>query len=230
MQLPTSLAHAILAILSSAPLLLAVPDLSLHNASLLWGPYRPNLYLGLRPRVPESLLMGLMWGKLDAGDEALRHTCEIADNMSSYGWTTYDTRHGGSQTIQDQGNSIDITTEFVKRHEGPNAGNWGLRIRGTPREDAKPGTKMRVVFYVGMEQDLDKCEDCQLDAVATNQGQGDDLYVETVDIHMKHPELGTAEIRIPSPRFMSGSGKLDDMVVKSVKVPNTSPLWKTKCE
>jgi hypothetical protein len=41
----------------------------LHNASLLWGPYRPNLYLGIRPRVPESLLMGLMWGKLDGGDE-----------------------------------------------------------------------------------------------------------------------------------------------------------------
>ncbi len=26
-----------------------------------WGPYRPNLYFGIRPQVPRTLLMGLMW-------------------------------------------------------------------------------------------------------------------------------------------------------------------------
>jgi mannosyl-oligosaccharide glucosidase len=70
MLLPTTLVSAILAILSSE--YVAAESLSLHNASLLWGPYRPNLYLGMRPRVPESLLMGLMWGKLDGGDEGER--------------------------------------------------------------------------------------------------------------------------------------------------------------
>lgn len=35
------------------------------NSSLLWGPYRPNLYVGIRPRGPEPLLMGLMWGNAD---------------------------------------------------------------------------------------------------------------------------------------------------------------------
>jgi hypothetical protein len=29
--------------------------------SLLWGTYRPNLYFGLRPRLPQSLMTGLMW-------------------------------------------------------------------------------------------------------------------------------------------------------------------------
>ena len=29
--------------------------------ALLWGPYRPNLYFGLRPRLPQSLMTGLMW-------------------------------------------------------------------------------------------------------------------------------------------------------------------------
>jgi mannosyl-oligosaccharide glucosidase len=67
MQLPTSLVYAVLAILT--PSYVVAEGLSSHNASLLWGPYRPNLYLGIRPRVPESLLMGLMWGKLDGGDE-----------------------------------------------------------------------------------------------------------------------------------------------------------------
>src|SRR5437763_16968834 len=35
------------------------------TSSLLWGPYRPNLYFGVRPRIPQSLLMGLMWAKVD---------------------------------------------------------------------------------------------------------------------------------------------------------------------
>lgn len=40
-------------------------DYSAHsqasNQSLLWGAYRPNLYFGLRPRLPNSLLTGMMW-------------------------------------------------------------------------------------------------------------------------------------------------------------------------
>ena len=35
------------------------------NDSLLWGPYRPNLYFGVRPRIPKSLLTGLMWARVD---------------------------------------------------------------------------------------------------------------------------------------------------------------------
>lgn len=35
------------------------------NASLLWGPYRPNLYFGVRPRVPNSLLTGLLWARVE---------------------------------------------------------------------------------------------------------------------------------------------------------------------
>lgn len=29
--------------------------------SLIWGAYRPNLYFGLRPRLPQSLMTGLIW-------------------------------------------------------------------------------------------------------------------------------------------------------------------------
>lgn len=36
-----------------------------NNASLLWGPYRPNLYFGVRPRLPKSLLTGLMWARVE---------------------------------------------------------------------------------------------------------------------------------------------------------------------
>lgn len=31
------------------------------NDTLLWGAYRPGLYFGLRPRIPQSLMTGLIW-------------------------------------------------------------------------------------------------------------------------------------------------------------------------
>ena len=34
--------------------------------SLLWGPYKPNLYFGVRPRIPKSLTAGLLWSGLDS--------------------------------------------------------------------------------------------------------------------------------------------------------------------
>jgi mannosyl-oligosaccharide glucosidase len=37
----------------------------LNNQSLLWGPYKPNVYFGVRPRIPKSLWAGLMWVKVD---------------------------------------------------------------------------------------------------------------------------------------------------------------------
>ena len=40
----------------------------LSNESLLWGPYRPNLYFGVRPRIPKSLTTGLLWAKVDSFD------------------------------------------------------------------------------------------------------------------------------------------------------------------
>lgn len=41
----------------------------------IWGPYRPNLYFGVRPQIPETLLMGLIWA---SGDDRTR----LVDSMS----------------------------------------------------------------------------------------------------------------------------------------------------
>lgn len=41
----------------------------LNNQSLLWGPYKSNLYLGIRPRLPRSLWTTLMWGSVDSFDK-----------------------------------------------------------------------------------------------------------------------------------------------------------------
>jgi mannosyl-oligosaccharide glucosidase len=34
---------------------------SSSSDSPIWGAYRPNLYFGLRPRLPQSLMTGLIW-------------------------------------------------------------------------------------------------------------------------------------------------------------------------
>jgi mannosyl-oligosaccharide glucosidase len=47
-----------------------------------------------------------------------RHTCEQHQGMTGYGWDDYDARRGGRQTIHDEGNNIDIQTEFIKVEGG----------------------------------------------------------------------------------------------------------------
>lgn len=41
----------------------------LNNHTLFWGPYKPNLYFGVRQRAPQSLWTGLMWGNVDGYPE-----------------------------------------------------------------------------------------------------------------------------------------------------------------
>lgn len=54
------------------------------NSSLLWGPYRPNLYLGIRPRIPNSLLMGLMWSIADEPSDISTSMQQEDSNALSY--------------------------------------------------------------------------------------------------------------------------------------------------
>lgn len=127
------------------------------NDSLLWGPYRPNLYFGLRPRLPKSILTGLLWSRVEdfqSVQNNCRYTCEQNAGMEGYGWESYDPRTGGVQVIHDKENGLDLETSFVKFEEG--RGGWGARIRGSVREDAvrSPNggeVKTAVWFTVGAE-------------------------------------------------------------------------------
>ncbi|CAN6616558.1 mannosyl-oligosaccharide glucosidase [Trichomonascus vanleenenianus] len=121
----------------------------LSNDSLLWNPYRSNLYFGVRPNgIPHSLMSGLMWYNADTyqGIQNIRHSCEQLDNMATYGWTSYDPRVGGSQIIKDIDNKVSITTSFVKSEDGK---NWAVRVKGEPIGD--PRAKTTVVFYSALE-------------------------------------------------------------------------------
>jgi len=46
-----------------------------NNQSLLWGPYRPNLYFGVRPKIPKSFMGGLMWSRVDQFQDVQHSTC-----------------------------------------------------------------------------------------------------------------------------------------------------------
>jgi hypothetical protein len=129
------------------------------NESLLWGPYKSNLYFGVRPRIPKSVTASLAWVRVEDFSKVqnnVRHTCEQHEGMDGYGWDSYDPRTGGVQTIHDKGNGIDLETSFVTISEG----GWAARVKGTPREDAErmAGTqdsidtiKTAVWFNLGLE-------------------------------------------------------------------------------
>ena len=124
------------------------------DPSLLWGPYRSNVFFGIRPRIPESLLIGLMWVHTENGifaEDNLRHACND-EGMAGYGWDTYDPRTGGTQSFHDVGNFIDITTELFKPSDADACCQWGVRITGNLRLDAPKDIESLVVFYVGTEE------------------------------------------------------------------------------
>ncbi|KAJ5109880.1 mannosyl-oligosaccharide glucosidase [Penicillium argentinense] len=125
-----------------------------NNQSLLWGPYKSNLYFGVRPRIANSLSAGLMWAKVDdfaTAQQNFRHTCEQNEGMAGYGWDEYDVRKGGRETIHDAGNQLDLTIDFIKVPGGQNGGSWGFRVKGTPREDGSEHQPTSMIFYTTLE-------------------------------------------------------------------------------
>jgi len=58
------------------PLAAAAGPNSDEHPWLKWGPFRPNLYVGIRPSVPETLLTSLMWGDGQSRHHLIR--CQFA--------------------------------------------------------------------------------------------------------------------------------------------------------
>ncbi|KAI0807266.1 glycoside hydrolase [Fomes fomentarius] len=119
---------------------------------LFWGTYRPNLYFGLRPKLPQSLMTGLMWfGTQDFQSiSRTRHACDQGDGLQGYSWAEYDPREGGVQMIKDGPNNVKITTEFLKVPGGDYGGSWAARVKGEPINPALP-SRISPIFYFGLE-------------------------------------------------------------------------------
>lgn len=147
--------------------------------------------------------------------------------MAGYGWDEYDVRHGGRQTIHDAGNSIDITTEFVKIPGGQHGGSWGVRIKGTPREDAPAKLVSTVLYYAGMEgfgelNVRNEKDDLGIEGSVVIEGSSHELGEFTLDI------TEGSENAHPPPTHPSYAEKpLDRSIVKSFQVPEGS-MWQAK--
>ena len=158
-----------------------------------------------------------------------RHTCEQNEGMAGYGWDEYDTREGGRQTIRDSGNKIDITTEFVKFPGGQHGGSWGVRIKGTPREDAPEHLITTVIFYGAMEglgrlAVTNEPSDIGYDGTVSMQGQAEGLGDFAIDI-----TAGPDTNKYPPEMHDSYASKpLDRTIVASFQVPEEA-IWQTKC-
>ncbi|EPT05863.1 hypothetical protein FOMPIDRAFT_148297 [Fomitopsis schrenkii] len=156
--------------------------------SLLWGAYRPNLYFGLRPRIPQSLMTGLLWfGTQDYQSlTRARHGCDQGDGLSGYTWTEYDAREGGVQVIKDAPNNVVITTEFLKVPGGAHGGSWAARIKGEPLNPALP-SRISAVFYAGLEG---------LGGIELDNEESENGYDGPVQLTGNSPELDEFAIRI----------------------------------
>lgn len=225
-----SLTTLITTLLSLA--LLSLPTTSAADASsndtLLWGPYRPNLYFGVRPWLHKSLNTGLLWANVDnyaAAQNNFRHTCEQNEGMAGYGWEEYDAQNGGRQVIHDTGNQIDLTIDFVKFPGGQHGGSWGARIKGVPREDAPASLVTTLVFYASMEGlgELGfSSEEPDSDGVVTLHG----ATVELGDFDLSFTD--PKENSLPYKTHPAWDGKpLDRPLVSSMNIP-AEAIWQAK--
>jgi len=234
-------AGALIASLCATQALAQEPEVftKASNESLLWGPYKSNLYFGVRPRIPKSVTASLAWVRVEDFSKVqnnVRHTCEQHEGMDGYGWDSYDPRTGGVQTIHDKGNGIDLETSFVTISEGA----WAARVKGTPREDAErmAGTqdsidtiKTAVWFNLGLEglgsieaTGVDDAEELGYEGDVVFEGQTNDLGEFTVTI--TEPESNSH----PEPIHPAGQKKpLDRTLVHSLQVPDEA-LWQIKRE
>ncbi|KAF9514510.1 glycoside hydrolase family 63 protein [Hydnum rufescens UP504] len=148
---------------------------NVDDKSLLWGTYRPNLYFGLRPRLPHTLMTGLMWHGLQDWQSFSRprHACDQGDGLQGYTWTEHDLRNGGIQVLNDTQNNVQITTEWLK-------------VPGKPLQLGLP-SKTSVYFYFAM----DGVGGLEL------ENEEDDYGIEgTVNLSGTAPEIGDFSIRI----------------------------------
>ncbi|KAK9863279.1 hypothetical protein WJX84_010392 [Apatococcus fuscideae] len=141
-----------------APLLQTLPQFhGQHVEDLLWGSYRSGLYLGLRMRVPKSLLVGLAWFDPDqpGGEIQLRHEAQSRDGLI-FGWEAHDGRSFGRQELVD--GPLHLTTHLMKHGEAAcgHGGDWAVRVTAQPAAgDFEPisGTehvqkRVSLIFYV----------------------------------------------------------------------------------
>ncbi|SPO06375.1 related to mannosyl-oligosaccharide glucosidase [Cephalotrichum gorgonifer] len=150
---------------------------------------------------------------------ALRDTCEQDDGMQGYGWTTYDTRVGGSQTMHDTALNIDLTTDFFKSKGGS---SWTGRVTGTPRPDAPRDITTTVVLHAAIEKA--ELDDTRI-LTCAHQSQGlRDRDDAEAGCRGEVPGLGAFEFYVMTD---AENNPAHNTAVNSVQVPE-GKIWQAK--
>ncbi|BGP09879.1 Processing alpha glucosidase I [Rhodotorula toruloides] len=136
------------------------PSLAAANSSLLWGSYRPGLYFGLRPRLPDTLLTGLIWFGVHDWQSYTqpRHECDQRDGLT-YSYTEHDGRSAAKQVIKDPRNNVQLTIRFLKVSgaQARQGGSWAVRIEGEPLDQSKL-SRISLINYFGNDAPLSYLE------------------------------------------------------------------------
>ncbi len=137
--------------------------------------------------------------------------------MAGYGWTAYDVREGGKQSVNDTGNRLDLITEFAKVSDGEPNGNWGLRVSGIPRANAQSDQKTTLIVYLGSENP--------------------DSRVKCTNVHRLNPSIGDVvcdgttvglgNFRIDFPDHRADTAALQTTAIHSLTVPSDT-IWQAK--
>ncbi|KAJ2744319.1 Processing alpha glucosidase I, partial [Coemansia pectinata] len=209
-------------VLSTTGLVVVHGDMGPLGSELQWGTYRPNLYFGTRPRLPNSLVSGLMWFGLDdqRNWQKIRHSCELGDNLSEYGYSRHNGRDFGEQTMRDSDQGVEIKSTFIKV-PGELGGSWAVRFTGRTLNEDTQGVSL--VYYFGLEGNGTLSTSVK-DDVALVRGRTPDLgkfRIRTVPAHSnQHPVV---------PEDFRNIGGIHSSKISGVglKVPKTD-VWKAK--
>lgn len=140
--------------------------------------------------------------------------------MQGYGWTTYDPRVGGSQTIHDKQLGVDLATEFVKNEDGS---GWAVRVSGVVRPDAVADVvKTSLIFHVAMEGAADLTKK-KLSCERLSGGNG---HISGMQCRGEESKLGPFDIRINADPKTNAIKK---SLIRSKRVPEEK-TWQAKGE
>ncbi|KAL7421132.1 Processing alpha glucosidase I [Cryptotrichosporon argae] len=177
--------------LAALPLAVAQDDTAVLSAavaanhSLFWNTYRPQLYHGIRPRTPHSLMTGLMWFGLNdyQGVNQVRHTCEQSDEISKYTYTAHDGRYYASEVIEDKKLNVRLDIGWWKE---PSGRNWAVRVEGDAMDTTKP-SRTAVIYHFGLEG---------LGELTLDQEDEEDGIESQVTLTGSSPQIGKFRIRV----------------------------------
>lgn len=182
------------------------------SPSYRWGTYRPNVYFGVKARVPKSPLFGLLWTDADNKREMkIRHDCEERDQFQRYGWLAHDGRSFGIQELADTDLGVNITTEFVQLDSPGKLERWAVRVQGTSLQ-AEPKRNVSLMWYIASDDDS---------APLTASAAGEDIR-----IGYSKALNGEASVRVSAPKS-SESGLPPFSLTAHYSTGNTHPTIRT---